>query len=621
MADTGPDIDPRRAPTQPSMAPYPGAPPVTGAKKRRARWPWIVLAVIAAGLLVWFCVPHGQKGGAGGGPGGGRGGRGGLSTTVGAARVTSGDVPITLDELGTVTPVQTVVVRTQINGQLQSLGFQEGQMVRRGQFLAQVDPRPYQQQLAQAQGQLARDQALLANTRLDLARYQTLLVQDSIARQQVDTQASLVRQYEGAIRTDQAAVESAKLNIAYTRILSPVNGRVGLRAVDPGNYVTAGDANGIVTVAQIDPVDVLFTLPQDTLPQVTARTRTGAVLAATAFDRNRTSALAQGRLLTVDNAVDVNTGTIRAKARFPNGGGTLFPSQFVNVRLTVDTLRNATTAPTAAVLRGQQGLFVYVVDLATRKAAIRTVKTGPAAGELTSVTEGLQPGEVVVTDGTDRLRDGACVILPGDRIPTMGAGGRGRRGGGGQGAGGQGGGSQGGGGQGGGGQGGAQGGGQSGGGAGQAGGAPGGRCPNAGKPWTGPPAKGAQPEATPSAGTQSRTETRTVSTATQQAGGQGGDQGGGGQGGGGQGGGGEGGGGGRMLAALGLDAGQMAKAQAIFARHQPSDPEDPDARREARRAAMQEIMPLLRPDQKAKLEAMRAQRGQGGGGGQGGPDQ
>lgn len=579
-----------------------------------------------------------------------------MPTTVGAVRVSVSDIPITLDAIGTATPTQTAVVRTQINGQLQRIGFTEGQFVQKGQFLAQVDARPYEAQVAQAQGQLARDQAQLNNARLDLQRYQTLLAQDSIARQQVDTQAALVRQYEGTLRADQASINSVQLNVNYARIVAPLSGRVGLRQVDVGNFVTAGDANGIVSISQVDPMDVVFAIPQDTLPQIARRLKSGAVLPATALDQDRSAALAQGRLLTFDNAVDVSTGTVRAKARFPNGDSSLFPNQFVNVRLVIDTLRHAVTAPSGAVLRGARGAFVYVVDLNTRKAQVRTLKTGASAADKIAVLEGLQAGEVIVTDGTDRLREGACVILPGDRVPNMGAGGGGgrRRGGG---AGGPA--------QGGGGappSGGAAGGdGPSAGGASGAGGA-GGRggagrpCPNAGKPWNGAAAEGgvaaapggvfgggavpqrrfnappgtsaAQPGASvtpdasaPASGSGPAQGGRPQATggppatgapaaqANASAGGGGGGQGRG--------------GGGRMLEMLGLDPQQKAKAQAIFARHQPSDPNDPDARREARQAAMAELMPVLRPDQKAKLDAFRAQmraRGGFGGGGGGAPE-
>ena len=435
-------------------------------KGRRSRWIWIGLAVVLAVFILWLIAPKGDPtatgpGGAAGGRsgaaaggapgGGGRGGGGGrrgggAPTTVGSARAVQGDAPIYLYELGTAVPSQTVTVRTQLTGQLLSVAFSEGQMVRKGQVLAQIDPRPYEQALAQAQGQLARDQAQLQNARLDLQRYETLLKEDSIARQQVDTQRALVRQFEGTIKSDQAAIGTQRLNLTYARIVSPVNGRVGLRQVDPGNYVSPGDANGLVVVTQVTPIDVLFSIPEDNLAQVNGRVRGGAKLEAVAFDRTQQNQLAVGRLLTLDNQVDTTTGTVRAKARFDNGSGTLYPNQFVNLRLLVDTMSNTILVPTAAVLRGSQGLFVWVVDPMSKSVEMRQIKTGPAVGDQTAVTSGLDAGEIVVTDGSDRLKDGQRVFLAGDCIPAgFGRGGPGGMGGarggsGGPGAGGQGGG-------------------------------------------------------------------------------------------------------------------------------------------------------------------------------------
>ncbi len=420
--------------------PYSGGPYGGGPKPdRRRRWTWIALGVVVAAVILWVVAPHGPTapaGGAAGAQGGGRrggGGRGGAPTAVGVATATKGDVPLYIFGLGTATPTETVTVRTQISGQLLSVAFREGQNVVRGQALAQVDPRPYQALLQQAQGQLARDQALLDNARIDLKRYQTLLSQDSIASQQVDTQKALVHQYEGTIKSDEAGVATQRLNLTYCRITSPVTGRVGLRQVDPGNYVSAGDTNGIVVVTQVDPMDVLFTVPEDSLPQIGARLRSGAALETVAFDRTQQQQLAVGKLLTLDNQVDTTTGTVRAKARFDNHTGALFPNQFVNVRLLVDSLKGTIIVPTAAILKGSQGLFVYVVGSDTpplHTVEVRPIKTGPAAGENTAITSGLDEGEIVVTDGSDRLRDGQTVILPGDCIPAgMGASGGGRRGG------------------------------------------------------------------------------------------------------------------------------------------------------------------------------------------------
>jgi multidrug efflux system membrane fusion protein len=342
-----------------------------------------------------------------------------MPTAVSAAKAVRGDMPIYLNELGTATPLATVTVVAQISGQLLSVGFHEGDMVKKGQFLAQIDPRPYQAALEQAQGTLAKDEALLANARVDLKRYQTLLTQDSVARQTLDTQSALVRQDEAQVKADKAAVDTQKLNLIYCHIIAPVSGRVGLRQVDVGNYVTASSTNGVVVITQMDPMDVLFTLPEDNLATVAGRMRSGAVLPAVAFDRAQLNQLAVGQLFTLDNQVDTTTGTVRAKARFNNGNSALFPNQFINIRLTVDTLKNAVIVPTSAILKGPDGMFVYEVQQ-DRTVAVTNVKVGPAAGENTAILSGLDAGAVVVTDGSDRLKAGGRVILPGDCIPANG---------------------------------------------------------------------------------------------------------------------------------------------------------------------------------------------------------
>jgi multidrug efflux system membrane fusion protein len=275
-------------------------------------------------------------------------------------------------------------------------------------LLAEIDARPYQVQLQQAQGQLARDRALLENAKLDLERYNTLFQQDSIAKQQVDTQASLVRQYEGAIRVDASQVENARLQLAYARITAPVSGRLGLRQVDPGNIVHAGDANGIVVITQLEPISVLYTVPQDLLPSVMKRLQSGDQIAVEAWDREQKAKLGDGMLASADNQVDPQTGTVKLKARFANSERVLFPQQFVNVRMKLDTLHDAVVVPAAAVQRGSQGMFVYVVQ-PDKTVALRIVKLGPADGQRQSIAEGLKPGDLVVTDGTDRLRPGAAV--------------------------------------------------------------------------------------------------------------------------------------------------------------------------------------------------------------------
>jgi membrane fusion protein, multidrug efflux system len=537
----------------------------------------VLVGLVVVGLVVWLIVSHASGGGAEGRPGG-RGGRGGgagfggMPTAVSTAKVQRGDVPIYLNELGAVTPLATVTVTSQISGYLQQIGFTEGQMVKKGQFLAQIDPRPYQAQLLQAEGALARDEAQLAEARLDLNRYQTLLAQDSIARQQVDVQAATVKQLEGTIKTDQANIATAKLNIAYCHITSPVTGRVGLRQVDVGNYVTPGSTNGLVVVTELTPIDVEFTMPEDNLPQVQARIHAGATLPVTAYDRTGNTQLAEGKLLTLDNQIDATTGTVKAKARFDNAAGDLFPQQFVNARILVDTLHDAVVAPTSAVLRGADGLFAYVVQggANNHSVTVRTVKTGPADGANTAILSGLQPGDVVVTDGSDRLREGAKVILPGDCVPMMGGPGGGRHG--------------------------RHRGGAAAGGAptgGTPGGAPGahGRCP-AGQQAAGQPQRASDNSGQQATATDLGGESRGPGGRTQ-----------------------------ALLAQLNLDAAQQLKAQAIFtaARGQvmtasAQSGDDPNARRNTVRQvygqAFDQLGAILRPDQKAKLDQLRAQMAQ-----------
>jgi multidrug efflux system membrane fusion protein len=336
--------------------------------------------------------------------------------TVRVAPVITGDMPLTIDALGTVTPFETVTIRTQIAGTLQKVGFAEGQTVKAGDFIAQIDPRPYEAALAQAQGQLAKDQALLSQAQGDLARFQQLAKQDSIAQQQVADQVALVAQDKAAIATDQAMVKTAELNVAYTHIVSPITGRVGLRIVDPGNYLQPSDANGIVVITQIDPISVVFTTPEDNLQRISARLNSGATLPVTVLDRDNVHALATGTLTTFDSQIDVTTGTIKMRSTFANPNGVLFPQQFVNVRLLVDTMTGVTLAPNAAIQLGASGDFVYLLgdNLTVSK---RDVVTGPTDGKHTVITSGLAAGDKVVIDGVDRLRDGAKVKVV-DHVPA-----------------------------------------------------------------------------------------------------------------------------------------------------------------------------------------------------------
>lgn len=417
-------------PDAPSAQRTPGGHPPPEKPRGRGRGRVIgllVVALVVAGIVIarWHpwgagsgtAAPGGASGAhAPGGPGAQRGGPGAFANMpqpVHVATASLGEMPIVITALGTVTPLANVTVRTQLSGTLQSVNFNEGQMVKRGDVLAQVDPRPYEISLANAEGQLARDEALLATARLDLKRYQTLLSQDSIASQQVDTQASLVKQYEGTVKSDRANVATYKLDLAYARITAPVSGRVGLRQVDPGNYVTPSDTNGIVVLTQLQPISVVFTTSEDNLPAIMKQLHAGTKMSVTAYDRSNTTSLEGGYLETVDNQIDTTTGTVKLRAMFPNTGLGLFPNQFVNARLLVDVLKNAVIVPTSAVLNGSMGQFVYVVK-PDNTVTVRPVKVGPVDGERSSIKSGLAAGERVVTDGSDRLREGAKITIPAD---------------------------------------------------------------------------------------------------------------------------------------------------------------------------------------------------------------
>ncbi|WP_225980170.1 efflux RND transporter periplasmic adaptor subunit, partial [Paracidovorax avenae] len=361
--------------------------------------------------------------GGGAGPGGGR-----LLVTVGEATVRQMRLPVAIEALGTVTPVATVTLRPQVAGVLTEVLFTEGQMVRKGQVLAQIDARPYEQALMQAEGTLRRDEAQLENARITLERYRTLLSQDSIARQDVDTQAALVKQLEGTVMTDRAQERTARLNLGYTRVTAPAAGRIGLRSVDAGNYVTTGDTTGLATITQTTPIDVQFSIPQDRVADVqTAAAEAGtAGLPVVAKDRTRTTDLAQGRFSTLDNLVDTATGTVKAKARFANADGRLFPNQFVNVRMELREVE-ALVVPVTAVRTGANGDFVYVIN-DDRTVTLRKVRRGQSTVEWVAIAEGLKPGERVVTEGGDRLRDGARVQLQEPGGPGGAQGAPGRRG-------------------------------------------------------------------------------------------------------------------------------------------------------------------------------------------------
>ena len=370
-----------------------------------------VLVLAGTGWLAWHLTHPDAPAGA---PGAAGGRRGGVATTVGVATAESSRIPVILEALGTVTPQATVRVRPQVSGVMEKVLFKEGQMVRAGELMATIDPRQFELALMQASGQRQRDEAQLASARVTLARFKTLLAQDSIARQEVDTQAALVKQLEGTVMIDKANEGVARLNLGYARVVAPISGRVGLRTVDVGNVVNSSDANGIVVITQVSPIDVVFAVPQDRAGELQQSVVAGKAMKVTALDRTRSSALDTGVFASLDNQVDVQTGTVKAKARFANSQLALFPSQFVNVQLELRTIENAVTVPVAALRHGNAGDYVYVVNAAERTVSLRPVQRGQATADKIQIASGLKAGEQVITEGADRLKDGAPVVLPGD---------------------------------------------------------------------------------------------------------------------------------------------------------------------------------------------------------------
>jgi len=389
-------------------------PPKTGKPKKRGLiWVIFLVVIVAVGAYaVWragqpglIATPAG-RGGPGRGPGGpgGRGGFGPLPVVVAKAQLKA--VPVYQNGLGNVTAYYTVTVKSRVSGWLMKVDFQEGDLVKEGQVLAEIDPRPFQAVLDQYEGTLAHDKALLDDANLDLARYKTLLAQDAIPKQQLDTQTALVGQYEGSIKQDQANIDSAKLNLLFTKVTAPITGVVGLRQVDPGNMIQTTDPNGIIIITQLQPITVLFTIPEDTLPRVMAKLRAGEHLPVDAYNRDNSEKLATGTLLTMDNQINNTTGTSQLKAVFDNKDSRLFPQQFVNIQLLVDTLQNQIVVPTVAVQNGQQGTFVYVIDDKSI-AHMRPVQVLTSDQTGAAIKSGLEVGEQVAVDGADRLQDGA----------------------------------------------------------------------------------------------------------------------------------------------------------------------------------------------------------------------
>jgi len=370
--------------------------------RRRLSLTFVFALLILAGVVWWA-----RQGSA---PQQAGGGRNAAPMSIVPETVGKGDIGINLNALGTVTSLATVTVRTQISGYLLKVDFKEGQDVKKGDLLAEIDSRPYEATLAQVKGQLARDEALLKGAQVDLARYQGLAAQNAVPHQTLDTQVALVAQDQGTVEADRGTVKSAEVNLQYCRILSPLDGRVGLRQVDQGNYVTPGDASGLVVITQLQPISVLFTVPEDNLQAISKRLQDGAVLPAAAYDRGGASKIADGMLQTFDSQIDPTTGTIKLRAQFPNETRTLYPNQFVNVQLLLDTHKDVTTMSASGIQRGVPGTFVYLIN-ADSTVSVRPVKLGVTDGDRVEVLSGLAPGDRIVIDGADKLRDGAKIVV------------------------------------------------------------------------------------------------------------------------------------------------------------------------------------------------------------------
>ena len=405
--------DPRTPPSTTTFSP--------GASRSRW-WAWLVLLVIVAGV-VWYYRgrnAEAESAAAGGkGPAGtaGMGAAGGFIVPVVVATATKGDLPVFLNGLGNVTAFNTVTVRSRVDGQIVKINFTEGQYVKEGDSLVEIDPRPYQVQLEQAQGQLAKDQAQLRDVQVDYERFKLLFQEGVIPKQQLDTQQAQVGTFEGAIKADNATIDNARLLITYSHITAPISGRVGLRLVDMGNMVHATDTNGLLVITQLQPIATLFSLPQDQLPQVMARMKKGAPISVEAYDRDNTTKLATGKLLTIDNQIDTTTGTYKLKAVFDNAKNELFPNQFVNMHLLVDTKKSVVLIPTTAILRGPQGTYVFAVG-SDNKVKIHIVSLAEMNGNITGIASGLNAGDVVVTDGQDKLQEGSKVEPRQSSVPN-----------------------------------------------------------------------------------------------------------------------------------------------------------------------------------------------------------
>jgi membrane fusion protein, multidrug efflux system len=439
-------VTPTALETAPTLEPNPLERPSHGPTDVRSNpsqppghrgWIFWLFLLILAGVVYWqwpnlkTMLPGESATSQGSAKGGGgrRGAAGGTSQVV-AARATKGNIKVYVTGLGAVTPIYTVTVNSRVTGQLMKVEFKEGQIVHQGDLLIEIDPRPYEVQLEQAEGQLIHDQALLKNANLDLDRYKTLMKQDAIPQQQLDTQAALVTQYEGTIKTDQSQIDNAKLNLVYCHITSPITGLIGLRLVDPGNIVQATGTGGLVVITQLDPISVIFTTAEDQLPPILAKMHAGQQLTVEAWDRELKNKLADGKLETIDNQIDPTTGTLKLRAVFGNSNGKLFPSQFVNARLLVEQKQNITLLANSAIQRNSQGTYVWMVN-PDQTVTVRTITVGTTEGDQSEITSGLQPGDTVVVVGVDRLEEGGKVNaqVPGDK-PSNGRRGGGKPGGG-----------------------------------------------------------------------------------------------------------------------------------------------------------------------------------------------
>jgi multidrug efflux system membrane fusion protein len=391
--------------------PHTAPKPDVRTKKSRSFLPWIILLVLAAGAVYYYpqfaqmTAPQQEKG-----KKGGKGGEGGRAVPVVAAVARRGDMPVYLTGLGSVVALNTVAVKTRVDGHIVKIYYQEGQLVKEGDPLIEIDPRPFQVQKEQAEAQKARDEALLANARIDLQRYTVLFSQDAIPKQQLDTQVATVNQIEATVKTDQASIDNANLQLVYAHITSPLTGRIGLRLVDQGNMIHATDQNPLAVITQLQPIAVIFNIAEDSLTEVHKKMAGGQALQVVAYDRDNKTKIATGTLLTIDNQIDQTTGTVKFKAVFENKDLSLFPNQFVNARLLLETRHGATIIPTAAVQRSPQSTFVYVVK-DDNSAEVRNVTLGQAEGDESQITDGVEPGDKVVIDGIDKLQQGTKVAM------------------------------------------------------------------------------------------------------------------------------------------------------------------------------------------------------------------